>query len=415
MEENILQLAEELGELGKSVDKKHELSGLVDVTEEQYIAAHLPRPEAKPLLTTSAPSKTRMIRTACFFLAFTVLALVLLFSAISSFSKSKKIDELAKDPGEEYEAWLDSFGTVSSFEELEDGWKTVEKAWKKRGVDVDWNFVVNVKDNMYASVIYADRFDQQLFYAIKNEKDHNSAGTTKLIFFILSLIPMAIFGINTKARYGEWRNATQKHEADLRENEARQKYNKTELPRLLAEREEKLPAVRAEYEDAIRSVREELAEAETEIAKRAHLLPPYYHENAVAIALILVCGRADTLKEAINIFEEDQRAAELADIERQRAADEERHRRAMEQEAQRAAEQAHQDALAQQRIMRDQMVAEQQARDRAEQAERRRQSQQASADARARSAAIQRCAKCANWNACGNLRGNPNCGSFRPK
>ncbi len=362
MDMDTVKLAEELGELGKNVNRKAELEPRLRVSETDYLAMHLPVPRAKSMVSITVPSKTRLIRTGCFFLAFLVLGLVLLFSAISSFSKDKKLTALYNDRGTEYQEWLNSFGTVSTFDELEDGWKTVEKAWKKRGVDVDWDFVVSVKNGIHSTVIYSDVFDRELFRTLQNEKDHATAGSTKITFFVFTLIPLIIFAINTKARYGEYCDAVKKMEENTAENEQRKTYNDTELPKLLAEREEKLPQVRAEYEDAINTVRSELSEIEAEIVARAHLLPLYYHKHAIDIALILVRGRADTLKEAINIFEEERRAEEMARIERQRAEDEARHRQAMEYETRRAAEQAHQDALAQQRMMRDQMVAEQQAR-----------------------------------------------------
>ena len=409
MENDVVTLVKEIDELGTYILKRDELEPLLEITEEQYLDAHLTVPQKKETKFTIAPSKNRIIKTGSFFAAFLVTFIVGLIMVISCVSTRNNIVDLRSKPGKEYTEWLESFGDVDTFDDLEDGWKDVQKSWAKQGIKVDWVYVEEVKSGIRNSTIYADVFSSKIFEAMMEDSMKGYNG--KVTFMALSCIAMIISAFMTVSRCREYKREMLEHQRIEHKNYQARRFNEQEWPKLMAECEKKKLELIEDYKESIKSVKVVLADAYEEIDKRAHLLPVYYHPYANSIASILLRGRAETLKEAINIFEEDKRAEEMADIERQRAADEARHREAMEREARRAADLAHEDALAQQRLMRDQMAADQRARE----AAKRQADAQAAADRNARSAAMQRCHKCANYSACGSARGNPNCGSFRPK
>ena len=64
-------------------------------------------------------------------------------------------------------------------------------------------------------------------------------------------------------------------------------FNKTVLPRLIAERDEKLPSLRKDYATWVEDVRASLAKAEALVAAQSPYLPEYYHAHAEAIAAVV--------------------------------------------------------------------------------------------------------------------------------
>lgn len=381
--ENIA-LAEELSVLGKSVAEKKELEGLLEVTQEEYLACHHPKPKKKAMIETSQPSLKPFFIKAAIAAALIIVCVSLVISIIASLSAAKKLTAVAENPGKEYEAWLASWATVSTFEELEEGWKPVEKAWKKRGVDFDWKKVEEVKETL--PFLDSVRFNKSILGSLKSEASDKGDTSVKIMFIFFAVIPMIIFTINAKAKYDEWKEGTAQHEKNVQENKERARFNEAEYPKLLAEYEEKLPEMIERYLEAGAIVRNELEEANAQIAKRSDILPLQYHDHAEEIATIILNMRAESLKEAINVFEQDQHAARMQAMELERIENEARHQETMRRQA---AEQARAAAEAQQRMLRDQAERE-------------------------RSEAYRRCRACAHYGNC-RVTGQINCGGFRPK
>lgn len=214
------------------------------------------------------------------------------------------------------------------------------------------------------------------------------AGNYAISFFIILLIACGVLAKKALDLHIELKPLIEKYERQKKEAEENKKYNETVLPGLLAEREAKLPALREEYAEWYKKVLSALENIEKLYAEVAHFLPEYYHKNAGQIATILEHGRADSIKEAINIFEEDCRAEMLAEENR-------RHQEKMEKEASataRAAEEARKEAQ-----------------------------RKSDAELNARKdAASKRCRHCANAPSCawnvkdGFMRSGDVCPSYRP-
>lgn len=395
-DEERLELGHELGELGKCVIRKKEALSALSVTQEQYVAHELPVPEKKSLIPTSKPSPKSLLVTAAISLILLVACLALLINIISGAVKAKRINSVAEEPGEEFEAWVALWDEVKTFDELEEGWAPVEKAWKKRSVDFSWEDVKELakgKSTLYADMFAEDILDQVEMQAVKYNDTYLSLKGMGLFF---AAIPLIVFLIMTKSRYGDWKVGCEKHEKCLIENDKRMRFNEEEYPKLVEERNGRIPEVEKEYQELVASVRADLNDAEEGIAARSHLLPFYYHDNAIDIALILLRGRADSVKEAINIFEQDQHAAEMQAMERERMDNEARHQMEMERQAaaqaraaQQAADQARQAAQAQEKMMRDQAQKQ-------------------------KDEAYRRCRACAHGGSC-RAYGQINCSGFRPK
>lgn len=177
------------------------------------------------------------------------------------------------------------------------------------------------------------------------------------------------------------------------------------------------------FEKTIEDLEKQKAEVDSRLKSFTALTPAYY-ELASSVRDMLESGRADTLKEAINLAvaeqqrveaeaerraEADRRQAELERQGREAAAAAEAHNRAMERAAEDQARAAREQARA----------AEDQARAARQQAaDAKRAADQARADeARMTQAGFKRCATCANTTKCpleAKKRG-ATCGAYKPR
>lgn len=145
------------------------------------------------------------------------------------------------------------------------------------------------------------------------------------------------------------------------------------------------------------------------------LIPQQYAYLLSEIIMLLKSGRADTLKEALNLAIEEEKAAE-----RERARREEERRRTeimrqqMENERRHQEEMEHQ-ARMQTEIAREQSIQQERAAKDAKRAQEKADRDAFHADVQARNEALKRCRRCAKQAACGTNWGIPNCGAFEPK
>lgn len=345
-----MQLAKELREFEEYQQERENLKGMLGISESTYLGKYLPAPTKKAIYNIKQPSKKPLQkRLMTVGIVGLIVAIVLIF-IISSYAKMTTYNNIMEKPGEEYEAWLNNYPNATTDEQLEEGWEAVEKAWKKRGVKVDWDFI---KEEIAGHYIIrgADDFDSAMRRELSDKGSSYNEKASYLVFpTLIAIVVLVFLARGIKKIKEEYEQEIERNKKRERENEENQKYNDTVYPTLVAAREKKLPEVRAQYAKEIENVRKKLELVEMLLAAKAGILPEYYHKNAGDIALILERGRADSLKEAINIFEEDKRAAEeaarRAAEERRRAEQEERHRRQMEEEARRAADAAEKAAKA---------------------------------------------------------------------
>lgn len=397
------EITSALRKLDKDTKELKEISSLLVITESQYIDSKLPPPQAKMIWNPTPPSKKAVRHTLLPLCIFVVIGLLLLTSTILTYMLSSNYMNVWDEPGDEYIAYINAYASAQTVEELETNWKTVEDAWKARGVNVDWEFILEAsKDHLIDS---GERFDSCVMPAVHEQwEKYNTIASVQVVGLLVLLIPIIICIKKTSAASKEYRKEKEVYKKSLAKDMESKKYNETVLPRLIEERNQKLPALRQEYAEAIQAANDARKQLMESIAILGQLLPQHYHNDAAKIALILERGRADSIKEAINIFEDDKRAEELAAAERRRIEAEERRQERMEQEARRA-------AYAAEKAAKESADA---ARKAAEQEKRNLMKRQA--------AASTRCAGCVHQRSCGyytvqqSFRESGDvCPSYRPK
>ncbi len=190
----------------------------------------------------------------------------------------------------------------------------------------------------------------------------------------------------------------------------------------------------------LEALKHESDKVAAELASKTVISPALYH-LAKSIAGNLEIGRADTLKDAINLALDDERrdaeeaarraeAARQAEIRAAQVEEARRHNEAQEQAAREAAymERRHREEM--ERAARAQTAAaERQAAAAAQQAraaenaarDAKRRAEQQARDARreehrAHNEAMHRCSSCVNSAKCsGHAKGNPSCAAYRPR
>ena len=325
-------------EVGLTVDEY--IRRTVAASEDEYVEKVLPTPERRSTIQSARkPDPKKLIIFLSAFCIAAIIAVVLLFSVIHTFSLRNAILDIRADRGNPYREWLNSFGSVENFDQLEEGWATVEEDWGKRGIDINWDFVVEVKNKTYpyGGTIYANRIDYALIEAIE-DLDDQSIGGTKIPALIVLCALAIFFALQLKKEYRFWtyrRKAYRESQIQINENI---EFN-IKLPDLIKKREEKLPAVRAEYQEKVNAARAEYPE-KLEAARAAHkekmmpillelaphmevlekygeLLPsPQYYRFATLLGLKIQLEQADTPLEAIEkMYEEHPEFVTLLDCE----------------------------------------------------------------------------------------------------
>jgi hypothetical protein len=340
------EFAAELRKLDEDIKARDNVKMLLSMTESEYLEKKAPSPEKKRVCEPVSPSKGDLVRKLRVLFVFVIISLALLTFTLMSFITSREYMSLKDDKGKEYKEWIESIGEAESIDEIEEGWETVEAAWKKRGVKYDWSTV----EELIEKSSTVDGLDHNLHQSLDDEGDeHNTKFAMKAVFFLVSLIPLVIFIKQTVEVSKEYGEEKKRYEKSLKYYAESKEYDETVYPKLVAERETKLPALRKEYAEIMELARAKLAEAEKSIALRSDYIPEYYHKNALAIAVIFERGRASSVQEALNVFEEDRRAEELAAEQRRRAEAEARQRVLQEKAAQQAKYRAEQEAKEEER------------------------------------------------------------------
>lgn len=199
---------------------------------------------------------------------------------------------------------------------------------------------------------------------------------------------------------------------------------KKKVDEIVSDYGEERSATTLEYLEAMQAKVDEITPILEEIENNT-VLHKDYVPYAARLARLIESGRADTLKEAINLMLDDVRKdkeeAERRDEARRQEEETRRHNMAMQRVAEQEARDARAHNAAMEKAARDQAAAAkaqaqatqraaEDARRQAQQAERTRKNQ----EEKARSDALRRCNGCAKSGRC-TMRGTVNCTAFRPR
>lgn len=296
-----------LDELASYGTEEEYIEQVVGSSPDNYVYRFLPPPDRRISVSPYIPDKERLIKVVCGFGVALILAVLLVVHSIISCNKQIIISDIQSNPGDAYNNWLTSFGTVNSFEELEDGWAAVEADWSNRGIDVGWDVVQTIKDeNFHFGIIHASKFDTLLMRAVED------MGTDMIIIIMLvtatiaAVISAIILCIRAISEYIQYRKdemnyvlgKKQMEEDDLYNQQQRIKWNE-EADKLRQEYTEKAHEARETYSFIVNMREKEMRPVEETISTYGHILPQEFHGQAYLIASLIEEGKATTVEEAI--------------------------------------------------------------------------------------------------------------------
>ena len=261
---NGAELAERTAELTQLYEKQRKASAQTSQASGQYEnekRTHRALSEKAKKFKDTGDRKAGYVNLVIAVLCV-VAAVIAAVLFVSSIAGTKKAADVVNDPGAEYEEWVASWPNYTSFDELEEGWKTVQNAWEARGVEVDWTYIVKVKDGMNRSVITPDSFGSALKAQMEEDFGFEAGFSLLLAFvFLPTAIAALIFGIKSKRAFGRYRKDTKEKETNAAN---------------LHECEEKVKVLQAVYE----AEKEKLEEITQTINAKLDFLPEILHQES---------------------------------------------------------------------------------------------------------------------------------------
>ncbi len=165
------------------------------------------------------------------------------------------------------------------------------------------------------------------------------------LYLLMILLPIACGAWLYYDKIKGYKEDLQKYKETLEKNLNTDKYNSDEYPELLKKYNEEFLRCKESFAQKCVECREKLDTVEKEIANYDGIISPKFYNNINDIVTIIEDGRADSLKEALNIFVSDSRQKDLVKaqqesnrIAEQQMWDAQRHNREMEQQARRQAD-----------------------------------------------------------------------------
>ena len=399
METNYLS---ELRKLNKIYKRKNKVEKELSESFDDFLSAGGMQKPRELCPTAKAPSPASFISKlipAVIIFFLTILFLVLTISSFRGFLSSKTIQA---NPGEAYNAWLESWGSISVFEDLEPGWREVEKDWASRGIDIDWSFVLEVKNRFYSysTTIYSEDFSNTLLYEVFN---HYNTPYTIAFYIIITFVGLILsIAFITKSVKSIKKYLSEKNAYISDRNEC-ETFNRDALPKLLSEYNQTVEKLSQIYAERKSSLEKEIKSCKGEIEPYYDFLSEKYYPYLDSLIDILECGRADDLKEALRVLNSDiAEARERAEEREWRAMEQMReaiHYQTMESYAKQQADAASRQAAAAEEALR---------------LEKKARSDEAAKSRHAESRARSRCYNCAHYLRC-HQHGTVNCAAFLPR
>lgn len=342
----LLEIRDQLNQLDYLLYKKNNLRNFIDTPIDTLIMkeSNLYRPiypkkpiepKKKTVLESIEPSNNNKRIN---FVSLILMLGIILFIGLLIFTiwRIRYISEFFKNPGTAWQNWLDtSWNNVEDIYDIENGWNLVEADWENKGVFVSWEFVKKIIDsNNTRFIIYSN----DLLKWIEEKYSHkyeifiyvSCFAIPTLIYFLIKLL------IIKKKRNENYKTKYEKYVEVKTKNEKANYYNQNVYPTLLEKYENdveeyvsKCKELDEEYKSKYDIERKiyleekedaniELKKLNTEISKYKDLISENYYDSLYYIVQIIDNGRADSLKEAINIFHQDSHELELINEQRRK-------------------------------------------------------------------------------------------------
>ncbi len=228
--------------------------------------------------------------------------------------------------------------------------------------------------------------------AIANDADSMWIGFTGLLVLI-SAIGSFVRLTGIFAAVKKRGKDIKEYHTNVEKNKDIKKYNENEYPQEVKRYQEKAKEILSEFNTVQQQAKENLPLVEEEIARLRDVISERYDKDIDTILEIIEDGRADDLKEAINVLLEERRAAEIRAEQRE----------FQERLAREQAQAAHEAALMERQAIREMQVEQK----RAAEQERWRANRETARAFRA-------CRNCAHFTKC-RRRGTVNCATYQPE
>lgn len=159
---------------------------------------------------------------------------------------------------------------------------------------------------------------------------------------ISSIIPFVSYFLDKKSNEKKYERYLKEYKKELSEYNINKTYMENEYPKLKEEYDvkynifsDRFDEKKMEYANMVLAQREESKTAEKDAkdiyGKYGDIISSIYYDNLNEIIEIFERGRADSIKEAINVFENDRKSQELIDAQNRIREEERRHNLEMEE------------------------------------------------------------------------------------
>jgi len=338
------------------------------------------KPQAKEQQVFTKNSSRRNISSWIFLGIFVVLfivSIILFVQGNNSRSEFYRITEenqvvngILDNPGTAWDEWTELWNIQGmTWQALGQNWMPVEMNWQTRGLHITWEYMTNVRNRILGNIIQLERFRNDLFNQIRadftilqwnpNYPIEFGFAIALLILGFLALILPATKLLLAVSRRNKIRNKILSYNKDI------EKYNLTQLPVDLIEHEKISARLHTEFnaqfsktayyipfaiqtaEAQIESISKEIGVIKNKMAHenfRAYPIQDFSTYKLRTLAKILSERRAESFKEALNIYTEDEHRKEMQRLQQEQ----------IEQERKAANELAESNRIAQQKIYKQQ-------------------------------------------------------------
>ena len=369
MNDELRTITKNLYKIDDLIKKLEIQNNIKNTSESSYISKNTSKPvepKKKKIETFDLPnnSKYQSLKKTIniFVIVILVLCLMIVGKCIYKSYVSSVINECS-----EWEEWVtNDWASSNVFDDNESSYSKVQSSLKSYGLNLSWNKINKTVNRHWKNggYIYSDSLKEYLISDLSNSF-LLPIGNGILIFIVAVII--IIFN-RYYSKYINEKNllidAIDKCNKVIELNVKSKEYNDIKYPELekkyqddSKEYEKKVEELKIEYREKINNADKEINKLNDELKLLEGTISTRYFSRAKDLAEIIEDGRADSLKEALNIMKSDDDAAELLaeqkrkndimqeEMERQREA-EEAHNRQMERYAEQQARAAEDEARA---------------------------------------------------------------------
>ena len=209
-------------------------------------------PKKKPIKITYANDFTVGIVSLSLAAVCLITGIILMILFSSAATKAIQSRDFLSDMGEEYKTWEESWEDVKSFDELEDGWSAVEKAWSERGITISWQEIKDLRSGMGILNVTSNYFTNRLREMIDEKfltPPLDTMAWTSFVTICLAIVFLITIVLGLKRI-----KAIKTFVKDSKENKINKAFNEIDYPKLVTEYREAIKQHNAYYDAEIKKL-----------------------------------------------------------------------------------------------------------------------------------------------------------------